>query len=167
MNRKLSQLSPEIGDLLVKQLAHELKNFVLYSSFANFFSLEGIVDLENYYIRRAEEEKSHHDWVASYLRDADFRALYPAIEQNKEQTVDSWITPFTATVTREMETTQLLYVIYELAISQKDFMTASWLFDKLIKEQIEEESISRMAVSIMESEGDIYLKAEKVLELLN
>jgi ferritin len=167
MNRKLSQLSPEIGDLLTKQLAHELKNFVLYNGFANYFSLEGIVDLQEYYTKRAEEEKHHHDWILGYLHDADFRAIYSVIEQNKEQTVDSWITPFTATVTREIETTQMLYAIYELAISQKDFMTASWLYEKLIKEQIEEESISRMAVSMMEIEGDIYLKAEKILELLN
>ena len=45
-------------------------------------------------------------------------------------------------------------------------MTASWLFDKLIKEQIEEENTSRMALTIMEEESDIYLRAKKVLKLL-
>ena len=45
-------------------------------------------------------------------------------------------------------------------------MTASWLYEKLIKEQIEEENTSRMAVTIMEEESDIYLKADKVLDLL-
>mgnify|MGYP000893269280 CR=1 FL=1 len=46
MSRKLKQLSPAIEELLIKQIAHELKNFTLYCSFSNYFSLEGIVDLE-------------------------------------------------------------------------------------------------------------------------
>lgn len=167
MNRKLSQLSPEVGNLLVRQLSHELKNFTLYNSFANFFSLEGIVDLQEYYTKRAEEEKHHHDWILAYLHDADFKVIYLPVEQNKEQEVEFWITPFTATVTREIETTQMLYAIYDVALTQKDFMTTSWLYEKLIKEQIEEESISRMAVTIMEQEGDIYLKGEQILDLLN
>jgi len=166
MNRKLSQLNTTVGDLLVKQLAHELKNFTLYNSFANYFSLEGLVDLETYFTKRAEEEKNHHDWILSYLHDADYRVLYPIVEQNKEQEVENWLSPFTATVTREIETTQLLYAIYELAISQKDFMTASWLYEKLIKEQVEEESVSRMAVTIIEADGDIFIKAKAVLKLL-
>lgn len=165
-SRKLSQLSLPVGDLLVKQLAHELKNFNLYSSFANYFSLEGIVDLQEYYYKRAQEEKNHHDWILSYLNDADYRTIYSAIEENKEQTVDSWLTPFTVTVEREILTTQMLYSIYAAAIAEADFMTASWLFEKLIKEQIEEESISRMAVSIIELDGDIFNKAEAILNLL-
>ena len=39
-------------------------------------------------------------------------------------------------------------------------------YKKLIQEQIEEENISRMALSIMESEGNNFVKGDKVLELL-
>lgn len=159
-------MSTTVGDLLVNQLSHELKNFNLYSSFANYFSLEGIVDLEEYYTKRAAEEKNHHDWILSYLHDADYRVKYAITPVNEEQSVDSWLVPFQATVDREIETTQMLYTIYESAVSEKDFMTASWLYEKLIKEQIEEESISRMAISIIEMEGDIFNKAEAILNLL-
>ena len=165
-SRKLSQLSSRIGDLLVKQLTHELKNFTLYNSFANYFSLEGIVYLQEYFTKRAQEEKNHHDWILDYLHDADYRAIYSEVEENKEQIVDSWLTPFTATVEREILTTQLLYKIYEAAIAENDYMTASWLFEKLIKEQIEEESISRMAVTMIELDGDIFNKAEAILDLI-
>ena len=167
MTRKVCQISQEVGNLLIQQAAHELKNFILYSSFENYFSLEGITDLEEYYNKRAQEEKNHHDWILSYVNDADFRLIYPAIEMNPSQEIPSLLAPFTATVDREIQTTQMLYKIYDQAMSEKDYMTCTWLYDKLIKEQIEEESISRMAVDIMELDGDIFNKAERILDLLS
>lgn len=167
MNRKVCQVSEKIQDLLIKQAAHELKNFNLYNSFSNYFSLEGLVDLQKYYAKRAKEEKLHHQWILDYMNDADARIEYPVIEVNTEQKIPNILFPFTATVDREIQTTQMIYAIYEVAIEEKDFMTASWLYEKLIKEQIEEESISRMAVSIIETDADIFIKAEQILDLLN
>ena len=37
---------------------------------------------------------------------------------------------------------------------------------KTIKEQIEEENTSKSAIDIINQEADIFLKAEKILELL-
>ena len=164
-NRKLSLISPALGELLVKQVAHELKNRNLYLSYANFFSVEGVVDLEEYYRKRAAEENNHHQWIMDYLSDGDYKFTYPAIEENTEKYED-YITPFKQTIDREILTTQMLYVIYEAATAEKDFMMASWLYEKLIKEQIEEENVSRMARTIMEETSDVYIRAEKVLELL-
>ena len=48
-DRKLCRISPEIGKLLVSQISHELKNHALYLSYANYFSVEGIIDIEEYY----------------------------------------------------------------------------------------------------------------------
>ena len=164
-SRKLCLISPAIGDLLTKQVAHELKNFNLYMSFANFFSVEGIVDLEEYYRKRAHEELNHHQWIMDFLSDADYKFKYPQVDFNTEEFSD-YITPFKQTVDREILTTQMLYKIYETATAEKDFMTASWLYEKLIKEQIEEENTSRMAVTIMEEESNIFARANRVLDLL-
>ena len=112
-----------------------------------------------------DKEDDHHKWIMDYLSEGDYKFMYPAVEQNTEK-FDTYITPFKQTVDREIVTTQMLYAIYELAISEKDYMTASWLYEKLIKEQIEEENTSRMAVTIMEEESNIYRKADKVLDLL-
>jgi len=151
---------------MVKQIAHELKNYNLYQSYANYFSVEGIVDLDVYYQRRAIEEYNHHEWVMKYLSDADFKFMYPAIEQNTEK-VTNYMDPFTQTVDREIMTTEMIYAIYEQCQKEKDYMTCSWLYDKLIKEQIEEENVTRMARTIMEETSDIFLRAKKVLKLLN
>ena len=165
MSRKLVLVSETISNLLIKQLAHELKNYNLYKSFANYYDVEGCVALAEYYKKRADEELNHHNWIYEYLTDGDVKFMYPAVEQNSEKPTD-YAMPFRATVDREIQTTQMIYAIYEAAIAEKDYMTASWLFDKLIKEQIEEENTSRMALTIMEEESDIYLRAKKVLNLL-
>lgn len=166
MDRKLKLLSPEVSELLKLQLVHELQNQLLYNNFANYFSLEGILDLEAYFLLHAAEEKLHHDWIYSYLNEADCRVEYPAISVDKATKVDSIITPFIASVAREIETTQMIYAIYKKAGEVGDIMTQSWLLKDLIREQIEEENTARMARVIMEMDADIFIKAEKVLELL-
>lgn len=164
-NRKLSLISTEVSQLMIKQIAHELKNRNLYLSFANYFSVEGIIDLEEYYRKRAEEENNHHQWLMDYLSEADVKFMYPAVEMNTEK-ISNYTDPFIQTIDREIQTTQMLYAIYEQAVSEKDYMTASWLYEKLIKEQIEEENTSRMARTIIEEPSDIFLKAERILDLL-
>ena len=150
---------------MVKQIAHELKNFALYRSYANYFSVEGILDLETYYRKRAHEEYNHHEWLSDFLYEADFKFMYPAVEFNTER-VTNYLDSFVQTVDREILTTQMLYAIYKQCESEEDIMTCSWLYEKLIKEQVEEENISRMARTIMEETSDIYLRADKVLDLL-
>ena len=61
----------------------------------------------------------------------------------------------------------MIYKIYDAALEENDFLTACWLYEKLIKEQIEEENTSRMALTIMEENADIYNKADQVLDLLD
>lgn len=150
---------------MVKQIAHELKNYNLYRSYANYFSVEGVLDLEEYYNKRASEEYSHHEWLSHYLSEADFKFTYPAIEMNTEKATN-YLDPFIQTVDREIQTTEMIYAIYKQCHSENDYMTCSWLYSKLIPEQIEEENISRMARTIMEETSDIFLRAERVLKLL-
>lgn len=166
-DRKLCLLSPTIGNLLVKQLAHEMQNFNLYMSFANFYAIEGLPDLELYWKKRADEELVHYKWCFDFLTEADFGFNYPKIPENTE-TFSDIITPFKLTVIREIETTNLIYEIYKTAMSEGDYMTAVWLQNPLIKEQIEEENTSRMALSIIEEEThNIFTRSKKILELLD
>lgn len=164
--RQTKLLSDLMSGLLLKQLKHELQNFQLYTSFSNFFAIKGIIALEDYFAKQAAGEKSHHDWVYSYLNEADCRVKYPSSDIGELQNVTSIMDPFTKALAREVETTQMIYTVYEAALAEKDYMTASWLLEKLIKEQIEEENISRMAITIMSLDSDILIRADKVLALL-
>lgn len=153
---------------MIKQVAHELKNHNLYKSFANHFSVEGITDLEEFFNKRAQEEYNHHQWLYDHLSEADVKFTYPVVEANTEKiTALDYLSPFVQTIDREILTTQMLYAIYDAANIEKDFMTTSWLYDQLIKEQIEEEALSRMSLKIMQEDSDIFIRAEHVLALLD
>lgn len=165
-DRKLSLISSNIGGLLVKQIAHELKNYNLYMSYSNYFEVNGLFDIGKYYRKRAEEELLHHQWIMDYLTEGDCIFMYPIVPVNSER-ITNQIDPFNQTIDREIETTGLIYNIYDAAISEKDYMTVSWLLEKLIKEQIEEENISRAAKTIMEADiENIFTKSEKILDLI-
>lgn len=165
-DRKLSLIGKELATVLLTQLAHELKNYNLYMSFANYFSTEGITDLECYYRHRAKEKLKHHKWIMNYLSEADIKFIYPAIEKN-EESFNDYTTPFIQTVEREILTTKMVYDIYTQAEIDKDYMSCSWLYKLLIPKQVEEENLSRMARKIMEEEDvDIFTRSKKVLDLI-
>ncbi len=165
MNRKLCLITPEMSELLIKQLAHELKNYSLYKSFANFFGINGIFKLEQYWNLRAEEEKHHSEWIHDYLTEADVKFTYPATEVNNEKFSD-YEKPFILALDREIETTQLIYKICDLASSTGDYMTLQWLYSLLVKEQVEEENNTRAALTIIVSDGNIYSKAKEILRTI-
>ena len=167
MDRKIKTISDSVGDLLVKQIAHELFNHNLYRTFANFFALEGIVSLEKYYIARAEEELVHHRWIVDRLNEADYDFMYPAVEAVTEKFEDI-VDPFKLTVLKEIETTELINKIADEAFKECDWQTLTWLQLKLIPEQHEEETTSRTALDIIAKKDgcSIYEKAEEVYELL-
>ena len=167
MNRKISLLNEEISNLLKRQLNHELENFLLYKEFAAYFANIGLIDLEKYYIKRADEEKTHYEWIFKYLSEADCVIKHNEFSPLKDNNVESIIDPFIKTLDKEIETTTLIYEIYEKALELKDFMTITWLQSLLIKEQIEEENISRVAKTIIELEGDILIKSKQILNLLS
>ena len=54
-------ISSSLAELLIKQIAHEIKNHNLYKSFANFYSVEGYVNLQKYYEKRGNEYDSDSD----------------------------------------------------------------------------------------------------------
>lgn len=78
----------------------------------------------------------HHDWIFDYLTDADIKFEYPEIEPNNIK-IKNPLQPFELTLEREIETTDLIYKIYEQAWAEKDYMTFIWLQSPLLTEQVE------------------------------
>lgn len=165
MDRRIKTISDSVGKLLVEQISHELFNHNLYRTFANFFATEGITDLEAYYIKRAEEEYKHHRWIVDRLNEADYDFMYPSVPAVNVK-IEDFVDPFKQTVDKEIETTKLIFAIAEAAREEKDWQTVTWLQEKLIPEQHEEESTSRTALDIMSNDASIFRKAKEVYTLL-
>lgn len=162
-DRRSCPLSNNIIEMLVKQLGCEIANHNLYRTFANYFSTEGLDRLAIYYNKRAEEEMNHHQWIFDYLTENDAVFQYPPIVA-VNVTINDRKTPFELTVDKEIETTLGINRIVSAAFEEKDWATYKWL-DKLVAEQVEEESTSRSARDIANEEGSWLRKEKSILSL--
>lgn len=169
--RKTQTISPELAQLLVEQIPRELHNHAIYRTFANFFALKGLPDLETYYIHRADEEINHHRWIVDRLNYCDVAFCYPAtppvIEEFPEDEELACIFPFERTVTLEIETTEWIFKIADYAKEECDWQTFYWLQQTLIDEQNEEEATSRTALDIACMKDASWIrKSKEILKLL-
>lgn len=140
-SRRKCPLSDKIIEMLVKQLGCEMANHNLYKTFANYFATEGLNKLEIYWNGRANEEMVHHNWIFDYLTENDASFQYPPIPAISID-IRSRITPFEATVDREIETTLGINKIVDQALKEGDWATFQWLngdshdTGMLVKEQV-------------------------------
>lgn len=167
-SRRKCPLSDTVVEMLVKQLGCEIANHNLYKTFANYFATEGLTKLEEYYNGRAAEELVHSEWIHKYLTTNDAIFQYPPIPAINIE-VESRITPFEATVDKEIETTLGINRIVDQAIKEGDWATFQWLNGSspeegmLVKEQVEEEATSRTALDIAKEEGSWLRKEKSIL----
>lgn len=166
--RRCLDLSDEMVNLLVKQIGHELHNYTLYKTFANYFSNVGLNGLKEYYDGRADEELLHHNWIRDYLIERGVFFNYPSVSEVNESFTDH-IDIFKLTVDVEEETTELIYSIVDLAKQENDYLTLGWLMQngngaKLVMEQAEELDISNLALEIASMDGSWFEKECAILK---
>lgn len=163
MEQRDCRISNPVRRLLIEQISHELYNHNLYRTFANFYGVRGLPKLEEYYIKRAEEEKVHHDWIINYLNEVDAPVSYPSVPEVTEKP-ENLFQPFDMTVAKEVETTKLINDISDLAIEEKDWQTFHWLDKLLVSEQIEEESLSRTVRDMANMDASWLVKQDSILD---
>lgn len=171
-SRRECTLSTPMIEMLVKQMSAELANHSLYRTFANYFAVQGLPKLELYYIGRAKEEYLHHEWIYKYLTDCDAVFQYPPVPPINVDITDR-IIPFSATVDREIETTMSINKIVDQALKEADWTTFQWLNGEssesgmLVREQSEEESISRTILDMAKEEASWLRKENAILDFYN
>lgn len=163
-SRRKCTLSSVMVEMLVKQMSAELANHSLYRTFANYFDVEGLPKLATYWLGRAAEEYLHHEWIYKYLTTNDALFQYPPVPAIKVNIIDR-VMPFVATVDREIETTMGINKIVDQAQKEGDWATFQWLNGegRLVKEQVEEESISRTILDMAKEEGSWLRKQSTIL----
>lgn len=167
IKRSTCKMSEDMITLFVRQIAHELHNYTLYRTFANYFGNEGLVLLQEYYNLRAEEELLHHNWLVDFLNERGVMFKYPAVSEVSEE-FDDYVAPFELTVKVEEETTKMIYEIVDKSLKDNDWITFAWLMQNnektgaLTLEQNEELSISNLALDIVTHDGS-WLEKERAI----
>ena len=171
-SRRKCTLSSVMVEMLVKQMSAELANHSLYRTFANYFDVEGLPKLATYWLGRAAEEYLHHEWIYKYLTTNDALFQYPPVPAIKVNIIDR-VMPFAATVDREIETTMGINKIVDQAQKEGDWATFQWLngddedTGMLVKEQVEEESISRTILDMAREQATWLRKENAILDFYN
>ena len=169
VSRRECTLSKKMQELLLRQLVSEMYNHNLYLSFANYYGVRGFSKLEEYYVARANEEKTHYSWIYYWLNYNDVEFIHPEVPAIKEEW-DTMEKPFDLTVDKEIATTQDIYEMVDLAWEERDYNTYKWLMaddpktGALVAEQAEEESLSRTVRDMANSDASWLRKENSILE---
>ena len=159
-------IHPELQKMLVEQMSHELYNHNLYTSFANFYAINGLDKFSKYYSARAQEEYNHYLWCVNFANECCMQYTTPSIDAISEKW-DNFIKPFELTVDVEIETTEMIYDMADKAREIGDYIFFQWLNKPglLIDEQNEEMSLSRKAYEIMQLDDSILAKQDAIENL--
>lgn len=165
-NLNKCSIHPDLQKMLIEQMSVELYNHNLYRSFANYYSVNGLNKLSDYYSMRAQEEYNHFLWCIKFANESDLRYDLPKIDEVNEK-LDNFITPFEIALDAEIETTEMIYDMADRAREVKDNIFLQWLYKSglLVDEQSEECSLSRKTLAIMNLDDSILAKQDAIANL--
>ena len=137
---------------LNSQQNHELGNWYKYYKAAAWFDDEGYPGMAKWAMKQAKDELKHAEMIFHYLLDRNQPLVLADIKAEQA----SWSTPldvFKFAHQTEMDTTDRLERIHQLADDQHDRQTMAFL-KELLDEQVEEEAVTLLMVQRAERVGD-------------
>lgn len=136
------KISEKMLELFERQIAHEASNANLYFKIASVLRNIGLESLAKFFDEQAEGEYSHKKILINYLcaRNVNFAMLeIPEMDYEFSGFINLGVTYHS----REVLTTEMIKEMTHLALMEGDDLTYQHLMETLIKEQIEEEDLSR------------------------
>ena len=135
------RLSQNLNDALNIQVAHELRNSIIYMKIASFFEIMQLKNLSHYFMDRSNEEKSHADKFLNYINDRTGGVVsFSEAEESYSALVDVSAVADAYVKTEEF-TTESIESIYGLALAESSYMDLGFL-QEMLNEQIQEEDES-------------------------
>ena len=134
-------LSDTMVKALNEQIAMEGYASFLYLSMAGWFDAKSMQGCAAFMYRQSQEEHGHMMKIFNYLVDLDAIAISPGITQPPSD-FNSVQEVFADTLAHEQRVTKSIHDIVELAITEKDHSTYTFL-QWYVNEQREEENLMR------------------------
>ena len=145
-------ITPEIEEMLNKQIVMEGKSSAAYLSMASWCDTQGYEVSAEFLYKHSEEERIHMLKLFRYVNAAGGHALQPEVTgiQHKFNTLRE---VFESVLTHEIEVTKSINNIVDHCLQIKDFATFNFL-QWYVNEQREEETLARRAVEIFDIIGE-------------
>jgi ferritin len=152
-------LNPKIEQAINDQINAEVYSAYLYYSMAAFFESLSLKGFSHWLRIQALEELTHVQKFVGYISDRGGRARMQTVEAPPVE----WSTPlevFNQVYEHEVEVTQRVNTLLDLAIAESDHATANFL-QWFVAEQVEEEASADDVVQrlklVDKTEGGLFL----------
>ena len=131
-------LKEKVQIAINEQINAEQYSALLYLSMSAWFSSKGLSGFANWMYIQYQEELTHANKFFNYLNERNGKVTLKAIEQMPTEW-DGIIEIFEATLEHEQKVTALIDNLVDVAMSEKDHATQSFL-QWFVDEQVEEEA---------------------------
>lgn len=150
--RSKCSLDQKTESLLNQQVGLECVSSASYLAMASWCDYQGFKYGASFLYRHAEEEKEHMLKLFHYINDVGGHAIHPEITHIQHD-FDSFRQIFEHAFAHERKVTQAIHQLVGHCWQVKDFATFNFL-QWFVKEQIEEESLTRRAVELFDVIGE-------------
>ena len=145
-------LNKKVEEAINAQINAEFWSAYLYLSMSMHFANKGYSGIANWFAIQFKEEQDHATIFMNYLNARDAKVILEPIA-GVENTWESPLAAFAATLAHEQKVTALINDLQALAVEEKDYATQNNL-QWFISEQIEEEETARGYIDALEKIGD-------------
>jgi bacterioferritin B len=148
-------ISEKMNAELNAQAGRELGASNQYMNIAAYFDNEGLPELSAFFFRQSGEERQHALRFVNYVLDAGGKVAVPAIDAPPSD-IGSAERAVQLSLDWEMEVTQQINTLMDLAIKQNDHITQEFL-RWFVDEQLEEVSTMDELLSVVRRAGEANL----------
>ncbi len=146
------KITPKIAEVINKQINSELGAQYTYMGMQAWFESTPYEGFARWMKIQADEEHGHARRFFSYLNERGGRVELMPLDAPK-CAFQSPLEAFQAALAHEEKVTGQIEAIYDLALREKDYLTAGFL-NWFLEEQVEEEDNARRIVEKLEAAGD-------------
>lgn len=154
-----TDLSSTLVEALNDQMNFEFYSSHVYLAMASYCESKDYNGFAKFFLKQAEEEREHAMKFYKYLQDCGEQANVTGFE-SPNNNYESILDVCEQALEHEKEVTSRIYNLADLADSEKDYATTSFL-DWFLEEQVEEKSLFETIVQklrrIKDDEGAIFV----------
>lgn len=154
-------ISEKINEEFNRQIGHELANYTQYLAIAAYFDREGLLGLAKIYHEQADDERDHAMRFIKFINDAGGLVKIPAIVEPRHE-FGSPLEAAQLAYDFEVETTQQIYALVDLAKEEKSHIAHNFL-QWFLEEQLEEVSSAETRLSLIRRAGPTIMMVEAYL----
>lgn len=145
-------IKKELADKMLEQVGNEFGAAAQYLAIAVYFDQESMENTAAFFYTQSEEEREHGLKLLKYVVDAGGEINIPAVAAPTMK-VDSAEDAFQMSLNWELEVTDQINGLMDMAVKQNDYMAQNFL-NWFVNEQLEEVTTMEKYLGLVRKMGD-------------